>query len=340
MISIILPIYNGAKTLKNCLDSLINQTYKDIEIICINDGSSDNTKEILDEYSVNYNNIKCFHIANSGVFAARAEGICHAEGQYIGFVDCDDIVSPFMFERLYSTVIKTNSDMAVCGYKRIDKDSNIVLTEEMCSSKNESYYVDNDKSQLIGINTALWNKIIKTDIVKKYIKLDNAPRMLEDMMFLLGIYPHIKKICFVNEPLYYYYYSNNSVMLNVSQKDITETMEAMISLKSHLDIKEIYVNDLVDAMAFVHFGVSLILGVSHGDIKKTKKLHKIIYKWLQCNFPNWKKNNYFLFKNVMKNKNALIKPYIVLQTYKLGVFPVFLKLYVILGEKNILNVKW
>ena len=145
-VSIIVPVYNVEKYLKRCLDSLVNQTLKDIEIICVNDGSTDGSLAILNEYVRNDDRIVVINQENSGQSVARNRGIDVAKGEYLGFVDSDDWVSEDYFERLHNSAIQNNAEIAVGGIIRLhrfnrrkfltfDKEivtSDIILKFELC----------------------------------------------------------------------------------------------------------------------------------------------------------------------------------------------------------------
>lgn len=119
-ISIIVPVYNAAPYLSTCIESILNQTYKDIELILINDGSKDNSGEICDDYALKDNRIKVVHKKNGGVSSARNAGLALATGEYIGWVDADDYIERDMFEFLYQLVITYDADIAECGYASVD----------------------------------------------------------------------------------------------------------------------------------------------------------------------------------------------------------------------------
>ena len=121
MISVIVPVYNTEKFLKNCISSIANQTYKDLEIILVNDGSTDNSGKICDDFAQKDSRIKVIHQSNKGVGAARNAGLDVAKGAYIGFVDSDDILRPDMYEFLLNNLIVHNADISVCGVQKIDE---------------------------------------------------------------------------------------------------------------------------------------------------------------------------------------------------------------------------
>ena len=120
IISIIVPVYNAAPYLSVCIESILNQTYKDLELILINDGSKDNSGEICDDYALRDNRIKVVHKKNGGVSSARNAGLELATGEYIGWVDADDYIEPDMFEYLYNLAINYKADIAECGYASVD----------------------------------------------------------------------------------------------------------------------------------------------------------------------------------------------------------------------------
>lgn len=120
-ISIIVPVYNVEKYLNRCLDSILNQTFTDFELILVDDGSTDNSGIICDEYKTKDNRIKVIHKENGGLSSARNAGLDIARGRYIGFVDSDDFISKDMYQILYNEAEKNKADMIMCEFKKVDK---------------------------------------------------------------------------------------------------------------------------------------------------------------------------------------------------------------------------
>ena len=114
-ISVIVPVYNCEKYIGKCIESILNQTFKDLELILIDDGSADESGKICDEYKIQDKRVKVIHEKNSGVSIARNVGINVAKGKYIGFVDSDDYLAPDMYESLYENLMKSHADVAICG---------------------------------------------------------------------------------------------------------------------------------------------------------------------------------------------------------------------------------
>ena len=164
--SVIVPIYNTEKYLKQCIDSLLNQTYLNIEIILIDDGSKDNSLNICLEYQkIYFNKIRVMSQKNKGVSAARNLGIEYATGDYIIFVDSDDFCFEYMIEEIDKAISK--SDLVTFGYNKFYKNRNIVMQEDRLLLK--------DKTEIINciflnerIGGYLFNKVFVTDIIKKY----------------------------------------------------------------------------------------------------------------------------------------------------------------------------
>ena len=119
-LSIIVPVYNVEKYIRKCIDFILGKTFKDFELILVDDGSPDNCGEICESYARNDNRIRVIHRANGGLSAARNTGLSYATGKYIGFVDSDDYVSPVMYEKLINSIEKHNADICKCGYNEFD----------------------------------------------------------------------------------------------------------------------------------------------------------------------------------------------------------------------------
>jgi len=214
-ISIIVPVYNAEKHLKECLDSIINQTLKEIQIIIINDGSNDNSKEIILDYGSKDDRILFINSLNEGVSAARNKGIEKATGKYIGFVDADDYLDPKMYQRLFEVAEEQNASLAICNAMVADEK---VESKKRLKLKNESVVVS-DKAGLVmdflgfKYDYANWNKIYALEIVKKYhLKFYENLAIWEDLLFNLEFIVYANKIVTLSEGLYYYRVHDASVM--------------------------------------------------------------------------------------------------------------------------------
>ncbi len=224
-VSIIVPIYNVEEYLSKCLNSLINQTLKDIEIICINDGSTDNSNKILDEFGQKDKRIIIITNENKGTSAARNTGIEKATGEYIAFVDSDDWVCDDFYENLYNAAIKNHADIAVCGIVKINsKHSKNILT-----FKDKKIYTDyQEKLKICGIpkTSYVWNKIYKREsFIKTNIKF--IPNMIyEDYIFTPQILFYLEKLVTVPNTNYYYFRHKKSLIRNSNKITKTDFIKA------------------------------------------------------------------------------------------------------------------
>ncbi len=207
-ISIIIPVYNVSEYLPTCLDSVINQTYKNLEIICVNDGSPDNSAAILFEYAKKDSRIKVINQENRGLSGARNTGFEQATGEYVYFLDSDDYIHPQMLERLAKALEKENADFACCKYKKIWK------TEPIEKLQDKAYQViENPAAEFFApkgvISVNVWSKLYRRD-------------MIADLRFIVGlVYEDLpynncfmlkaKKGVLVPEEMYYYLQRGNSL---------------------------------------------------------------------------------------------------------------------------------
>ena len=203
LISVIVPIYNGEKSILQCVESLQMQTYKNTELILVNDGSTDNTKNIIKELESKYDNIRTFNIENSGVSHARNVGIKKSMGKFVVFVDSDDCVCNEYIEKLYDVSQKYVDKLAICGMKLRGNDIDEVRV-----------YDNNDEISLTGINSVLdlyvkhllsspTNKMYRRNILEN-IRFDEEHLNGEDLMFNLEYIKYVSGFCAVNKPLYVY----------------------------------------------------------------------------------------------------------------------------------------
>lgn len=213
-ISVIIPCYNTAKYLEKCLKSLINQTLKEIEIICINDGSTDNSLKILKKYTILDNRIKILTQDNQGQSVARNKGIDIATGEYIGFVDSDDWIDLNFYEELYKTAKKTNSDIIMCNFACI-KNGKIKTN----SVKHNKIYTNfKDKVNILS-NGACWNKIFRTELIKTNKIYFPTNIFYEDNLFLIEAIYYSKNLTTINKTKYYYCIHDKSTTQNFQNID-------------------------------------------------------------------------------------------------------------------------
>lgn len=228
-VSIILPIYNVEKYLERCMDSLLNQTLKDIEIIMVDDGSPDTCPKMCDEYALRDSRIKVVHKMNAGLGYARNSGLEVATGEYVAFVDSDDFVDIRIYETLYHIASEKKSDVVFCGFIKEFAQGAFMSVSE-CSEYTE--YTGNEIKQLIPDfiasppyeqseyrhDMSVWHSIYRRDIIQdSNIKfISERDYASEDIPFQLDFLSHCKRVGFIPDLLYTYCYNNGSLTKKVS----------------------------------------------------------------------------------------------------------------------------
>lgn len=207
IISVIIPIYNAEKCLHRCINSIINQTFYNIEIILIDDGSPDHCSDICDEYSKIDARIKVIHKQNAGVSSARNTGLNHALGEYIMFCDADDYVAPNWCEILYNQILNTPNAWIVSNIATV-RDNKIFITQNRLNSDFKLSYHDIFASSLSAYTV---NKIYNKSILfENNIFFDESRKIGEDVLFNINYYLHCDSIIYLKEPLYYYCLNSQS----------------------------------------------------------------------------------------------------------------------------------
>ena len=201
-ISVIVPIYNMEKKLKRCLDSLVNQTFKNIEIILINDGSTDKSEKIIEEYSKKYKNIKVISRKNKGISYSRNEGIKKATGKYLAFVDSDDYINLDMYEKLYNKIEKENADIVICNYNKFYSSNPNKFEKVNIAKKCKITNLSDNPSMIYNIEYAPWNKLYNKKLWDSVEFPINVK--YEDLEAVLKVFLRSNKIVYLNEYLYNY----------------------------------------------------------------------------------------------------------------------------------------
>jgi len=236
IISIILPIYNAEKYLAKCLDSLKVQTFPDIEILCMDDGSQDGSRRICEQYALADKRFKLLSQPNSGPAAARNLGLRNAAGRYLMFCDSDDWYQPDICEKLLKTITDSQTDIAICDCRVIDESEQTRPQEDV--AYYQLYYSGKQQITLELIqrtNVMLWNKIFKADLVRQYGIDFPTGYEYDDNCFYWQYMCVAKTACFLNEKLYNYLRRNDSVMGKVYNKKNKSIYDSLYSLEHFYD---------------------------------------------------------------------------------------------------------
>lgn len=233
-ISIIIPVYNVEKYISKCLDSIVNQTYRNIEVIVVNDGSTDKSGLICDEYAKRYNSIRVFHKKNGGVSSARNLGIDYSSGEYIAFVDPDDYIDKNMYEKLYNSIRKYNSEIAISSFAYIKngkEDPQDTSNIEVIYNKSEA--IESYFNNTYPFNYSfLCNKLFKKGLFDG-VRLNTKILVQEDTEVMIKIYDKSKRISYIGQPLYFYELRNGSVTSNKISRGKITTEQAFLEIYNY-----------------------------------------------------------------------------------------------------------
>jgi glycosyltransferase involved in cell wall biosynthesis len=302
-LSIIVPVYGVEKYIDKCLDSLVKQSLKEIEIIVVNDGTKDNSQKIIDKYVKKYpDKIKSYIKENGGQGSARNYGLKKTTGEYIGYVDSDDFVEKDMYKKLYNKAKENNYDIVVCGNYNVSEDY---------QNKNIDAFINNYNTDLENIffgKMAVWNKIYKRDILIKN-KLEFKEKVwYEDLAFTLKAIMNSNTFAFIDEPLYDYLIREGSTMNNSNVQRNLEILDAFNDILSYIqhNKKEEYFNK-IEFLAIDHIYISAIVRVLKADSDKNIKKETIekLINYMNKNFPNYKSNKYI--NTLSKNRKIIYK---------------------------------
>lgn len=341
-VSIVVPVYNAEKFLEKCLEPLANQTLEDIEIICVDDGSKDNSGKIIDEYAKKYpNKFKIYHKENGGEWSARTFGLKKATGEYVGFIDNDDIPEITWAEKLYEAAKKNDADIAFCGYDRIDLDTKKVVATEMTQYGTMNKEVDFNDDFIVYANPSLWNKIYRLEKVKE---LEFLPfRGCNDTLFLIHSYMlGVKKLTFIPDVLYHYSLRSSSQIHNMNIEDINNLKKYLLVTKENAIKYGIYdeFKYCLDVMAFLHLGISWMYMVSYDKSVNMRKLMKEVTEYLDKNFPTWRKSKFFKISHCFPKGIKFIAIWGVHLLYKMKIPTIYVWSYRFLVDKLHIDIKW
>lgn len=220
-VSIIIPVYNVERYLKECLDSIVNQTLTDIEIICVNDGSTDGSLGILEKYASEDDRIKIINQENQGQGVARNNGLNLATGEFIGFVDPDDWIDESMYEKMYNSAIENDCDLVECLYNKHYDTTNVtkkVVLKNIKKYYNKAFSLKSDKEYLfMGHCAIVWNKLFKRELILKHnIAFENS-KINEDGIVSFSGRMYANKLFLL--PLHLYFYRQRECSARYKKSD-------------------------------------------------------------------------------------------------------------------------
>lgn len=294
-ISIIVPCYNNEKYIKRCLDSLINQTLEDIDIIVVDDGSTDRSAEIIK--SINDPRIRYFYKANQGIAAARNFGLSKINSEYFGFLDSDDYCEPETYETLLNKIKTNNSDLVVC---------NFIWEFEGASNKN---YIQKEgpygpgKEMMNKLFATLWNKVYKTSFIRSLDYKFIEGFRYEDSSFLYKMCPYAKKVSFEDTDFFHYTQHKGSITrtYNEKVKDMVFIFNDLYEYYQKNDLLTEYKEELEYIFIRFFLGNSFLRAAKIHNKDDKKQTLDMSWDILNSKFPNWRKNKYISKKKSIRN---------------------------------------
>lgn len=313
-VSVIVPVYNVEKYIKKCLDSLVEQTLKQIEIIIVNDGATDQSQEVIDQYCARYENILSFSKMNGGLSDARNYGMKYARGEYIAFVDSDDYIEKDMLEKLYEKAESENLDIVVC-------DTCMEYSGYSYTLKSNLHFTDDPVRAYVFASPMACTRLVRRTIMEKFSFQKGI--LYEDLNVTPTYIIETRKVGFLEEPLYHYVQRENSIM---NQADFNIRLLDIFKVISH--VKEVFeahgmyeeFHEEIEYLYLIHLLRSAVLRFL--QYKNAKKYLKQINTIIAQEFPCWKKNSYL--------KKSSLK-------FKIVCYLAFYKQYTLLRLLNRLN---
>lgn len=320
-ISVIIPIYNVEKYLPKCINSVLNQTYSNLEIILVNDGSTDSCKQICEEYKKLDNRIKIINKKNGGLSDARNYGIEASTGNYIAFLDSDDWIDKELYMTLYKIIKRYDADISVCNFKKSYLNGD---NKTHNSGKIKCYSNIEALNELYGKNSVqmivAWNKLYKRSTIKE-LRFP-VGRIHEDEYLTPIIIYNANKLVYIDNQLIYYRQTPNSIMnskFNIKRLDYLYVLENRIEFFKENMLDQLYEKSIETYILKI---IDFYFKVKYSDIKNKKNINKILIEKLDSIDNQW---DVRLTKSLRKNLN-LFKRYPYLYEIKICLAKLLIKL--------------
>ena len=291
-VSLIVPVYNAGGFLDKCVDSILKQTYKDFEVVLIDDGSTDGSGDKCDRYSENDSRVVVVHKQNAGVAEARLTGFSTSRAPWVSFVDADDYLDPSFLQKMLEAGTKYDADMVSCRYfnckygktptsaTRFSGYLNSVELDEMLKTK----FLYDRNTRAAGIPIALWAKLIKREFVEPALLAGKGLKWAEDIIGLFHILQHVNSLYVLPDPLYFYVQHQGQVTKKYSFELWENQFEAYRRFKA-LDV-----NNLIDEQLFLRYWIFVVKAITQRKMPRAledrsafcKEMHRVE------KLPSWK----------------------------------------------------
>ena len=288
-VSVIVPVYNVEKYIDKCLDSLVNQTLKEIEIIVVNDGSPDNSQKIIDEYVKKYpDKIKSYIKENGGQGSARNLGLEHSKGEYISFVDSDDWLDYNALEKMYNIAKKEKSDIVICD----------IIDHYI---EKEIYHNCTKYSSIYNVTPSACNKIFKKDVINNLKFLSKL--WYEDFNFTTKVLLTNPSISNISGGLYHCNCGHISTMNNNNSLKNLDILTVIDDITDYAKKNKLYNKNIISYLIFDHVLITTINRVSEQKNKDKKKVLKELIKYCHQNISDYRKQDFY--KKIPRNRKII-----------------------------------
>lgn len=312
MISIVVPVYNTAPYLSSCLDSILHQTVTDWELILVDDGSTDGSGAICDEYAAKDSRIQVLHLANQGPAKARNLGIAKSQGEFVAFIDSDDLLHVQYLDHLLKTMLKEDCDIVFAPYVLLGEEDRARFTPLRLSQPLPQAYAKKIFSEREAIESMLYQQEVNSSPIKLYrrdvLSAKTFPEQFvayEDLYAMLGIYANCQKICCIDLPIYYYFKRMDGTLNANSVRD-SRALEVMQSVRAWIKTYDATllpaVNSRELSLAFNILRIQKKLGKNQSDT-----LSDACWQVIRRN----RKSAFFDPKMRLKNKLAILLSYLI-----------------------------
>lgn len=276
LISVIIPVYNVENYIGRCLNSIVGQTYRNLEIIAVDDGSRDCSRAICESFAKRDNRVRVIAKENGGVSSARNKGLAAANGEFVAYVDADDYVKPDYFEVLYSEVKKTGADIACCGCELYidgerELDFNVVSSHRVITEAAEYFFDVTEEKEYYS--RMVWGKIIKSEIAKKH-SFDTAMKYGEDTMYMFKIFAQSPKTALVDYDGYYYMQTKEGVTGSAGWADPNMKAQHLLLFMYIFDLRENF-PEYIKAAVINYYAKHICGAVSVCLKQKTKEAYNL-----------------------------------------------------------------
>ncbi len=288
-LSIIIPVFNNENQLERCLDSVIKQEIEGLEIIIVNDGSTDNSESIIKNYIKKSEKIVYLKQENLGQHEARNLGLKYAKGEYIGFIDADDYIENTMYKKMYKKAISEKLDIVLCNAYMVVNGKNKVI--------NTNSEIKNFSNRYIISRPNVWLRIIKKEILDN-VKFNKI--YYEDLELMPSLVLYTNNIGFIEEPLYYYIKRKGALTAKkkVFKEELLDVFKAINNLEEVFKNKSMYekYKEELEYLNIIH--IIKNTGVKFSAYSKNRENFMVISKYILEKYPEYKKNQYYKHESI------------------------------------------